>query len=166
MTTTNPSFRNLAVSIVGSMLLVTGAVLPGCESAPATAANEASPATASSGISNTPTADPSGAREPAQASAAPSDPPPPPLGTRQNPVRCDDVAGQIDYLQRLRTASGEPVTYERMGVFGYGPGGHFLDAYRVIDPKQGTEAIIYMDLYHPGYVEREPVPGFELAESP
>lgn len=83
------------------------------------------------------------------------------LGTKTNPVRCDDPKGEREYLSRLRCPDGKRPGYSRIGSFGLGPYGNILDGYRVkcdgID-----EATIFMDMYHEEYIEKEAVPGFTI----
>lgn len=86
-----------------------------------------------------------------------------PLGSRANPIRCDMPSGERAYLNRLRCKDGSTPTFSRVGSYGAGPDGHVLDGYKVIC-SDGAETMIYLDMYHPGHVEREPVPGFTLSE--
>jgi hypothetical protein len=83
-----------------------------------------------------------------------------PLGSFENPVRCDMPGGEREYLKRLRCGDGTPPWFERMGSFGLGPYGNILDGYEV---KCGEERFeIFMDMYHHGHVEAEAVPGFSI----
>ena len=84
-----------------------------------------------------------------------------PLGAQTNPVRCDGIPGEIAYLSRLRNPDGSQPEFQRAGSFAYGVYGHVDDGYEV-KGANGT-VIIYMDMYHPGYIEQEVVPGFTLA---
>lgn len=83
------------------------------------------------------------------------------LGTRTNPVRCDDPKGEREYLNRLRCPDGSRPQYSRIGSFGIGPYGNILDGYRV-KCAAAAEATIFMDMYHEGYFEKEAVPGFTI----
>lgn len=88
-----------------------------------------------------------------------------PLGSRENPVRASDVSGQRDYLRRLRCADGERPTFSRAGNFGAGIYGSIIDGYQVLCPgSQPAETMVFIDLYHPGYVEAAAVPGFTIIE--
>ena len=81
------------------------------------------------------------------------------LGERTNPVCCDDPRGEKHYLNRLRDQSGRRPTFVRRGSVGKGPYGNMLDLYLLTSP--GTpDREIYMDMYHRGYVELEPIPGY------
>ncbi|MEM9348210.1 MAG: toxin-antitoxin system YwqK family antitoxin [Planctomycetota bacterium] len=84
---------------------------------------------------------------------------PAPLGDINNPVKCDMPRGERYYLARLVDPDGRDIRYSRMGSFG-GPNGGILDGYEV---KIGDEELeIFMDMYHSGYFEDKPVPGFYL----
>ncbi len=85
-----------------------------------------------------------------------------PLGTFENPVRCDMPRGERAYLNRLRCKDGATPIYERMGSYGRGPYGNILDGYEVKCGDQGFE--IFMDMYHTGFVETNTVPGFSIIE--
>lgn len=91
-------------------------------------------------------------REPPKPSA-------PPLGSALNPVRCDGPEGERAYLSRLRDATGRPPAFRRLGSTGQGPYGNILDHYAVAGAGGG----VYMDMYHPGWIEPAAVPGFSLA---
>ncbi len=104
-------------------------------------------------------------------------------GSLENPVLCDQPAGQRRYLNLLRGKEGEEVTYEYMDSVA-GPAGRILDRFRVENPVRRKDTRnplsqlldyvsdpvvpiyyrIYMDLYHPGHEDNEPVPGFVLGE--
>lgn len=89
-----------------------------------------------------------------------------PLGTAQNPIRGFMPAGEREYLDRLSCPSGLESNYSRIGSVGIGPYGAMLDAYKVrcpedLDRSPGT--IVYMDMYHPTYVENKPIPGFGIS---
>ncbi len=85
-----------------------------------------------------------------------------PLGSRENPVRCDMPDGEHSYLERLRCPDGSQPRFERIGSFGIGPHGNILDGYMVHCGED--ETTVFMDMYHPGYIENEPVEGFEIVE--
>jgi len=85
------------------------------------------------------------------------------LGTKTNPVRCDDPKGERQYLNRLRCSNGKRPEYSRIGSFGVGPYGNILDGYRV-KCESVDEATIFMDMYHEEYIEKEAVPGFTIVD--
>lgn len=83
------------------------------------------------------------------------------LGAQTNPVRCEDPKGERQYLSRLRCPDGKRPEYSRVGSFGVGPYGNILDGYSVKCAGR-EEVIVFMDMYHEGYVEKEAVPGFDI----
>ncbi len=87
-----------------------------------------------------------------------------PLGSARNPVRTDMPPGERAYLDRLRCSDGSAPAYDRAGSVGEGPFGTILDLYQ-LRCAGGTpaEAQVYMDMYHAGYAEDRPVPGFTIA---
>jgi len=85
------------------------------------------------------------------------------LGTKTNPVRCEDPKGERQYLNRLRCPDGKRPKYSRIGSFGIGPYGNILDGYRV-KCEGRDEDTIFMDMYHEGYIEKEAVPGFTIVD--
>ena len=87
------------------------------------------------------------------------------LGRQTNPVRCDGALGQRAYLDRLRDYSDQPVSYKRSGTHPGGPYGNALDSYTVAY-HDGYSQEVFMDMYHPGFVEKEPPPGFKIVPPP
>ena len=86
-----------------------------------------------------------------------------PFGSQQNPVRVTMPAGERAYLARLRCSDGQAPQFERMGSFGAGPYGNILDGYTVDCGAAAPGKVqIFMDMYHGGYVETRPVPGFTI----
>ena len=85
-----------------------------------------------------------------------------PLGSRENPVRCEMPAGEQEYLARLRCPSGKPPKVKRSGSVGAGPYGTVMDSYAV-KCKETTQDV-FMDLYHVGVVENRPIPGFTIVK--
>ncbi len=87
-----------------------------------------------------------------------------PFGDKQNPVRVNMPAGQRAYLSRLRCSDGSKPLFGREGSAGVGIYGSILDLYIVVC-ESGTplDAAVYMDMYHPAYVETRAVSGFALA---
>jgi hypothetical protein len=87
-----------------------------------------------------------------------------PLGSRENPVRAEMPPGQQAYLRRLRCSDGRRPEFSRIGNFGIGVYGNIIDGYRVSCGAAGPGNVeVYMDMYHRGYVEARPVPGFTIA---
>ena len=88
-----------------------------------------------------------------------------PLGSAGNPVRCERPDGERAYLQRLRCAGGEAPTLARGGSTGAGPYGTVLDVYTVRCPGAPEPVSVFMDMYHAGFVEQRPIPGFSIADA-
>ena len=84
-----------------------------------------------------------------------------PLGSENNPLRSQGVKGEHSYLQRLECPNGVPVSYERLGSGGISPWQFLMDIYRVECGKD-LSFRIYMDLYHPGHIEKQPVAGMNI----
>lgn len=86
-----------------------------------------------------------------------------PLGSAANPVRADMPPGQRAYLSRLRCADGKAPAFHRIGSMGDGPYGSIMDAYQLACAGSSpAEAVVHMDMYHPGHVEAAAVPGFTI----
>ncbi len=86
-----------------------------------------------------------------------------PLGSRDNPVRSYLPQGQRAYLDRLRCADGNAPVYERSGNLGPGIYQTIIDNYAVDCGESAPGKVnIVMDLYHPDYVEIQPVAGFTI----
>lgn len=83
-----------------------------------------------------------------------------PLGDKGNPVRVFRPIGQHTYLSRLVCPSGSSPVFQRVGSFGRGVYGTIIDGYDV--DCAGTKRMVFMDMYHPDYVEHRPVPGFTI----
>jgi hypothetical protein len=86
------------------------------------------------------------------------------LGSKAAPIRSDKTGGEYAYLQRLRCPDGKAPSYSRVGSMGYGGYGNIVDLYSVKCADTGEAHKIYMDMYHPGYVEKRALPGFTLAK--
>lgn len=91
-----------------------------------------------------------------------------PLGSEDNPVRCDMPPGERVYLQRLRCPGGARPQFDRRGSVGLGPYGAIMDVYNVECPvaDKMEPQTVYMDMYHPDYRETRPVPGFTIDPPP
>jgi len=83
-----------------------------------------------------------------------------PLGSFENPIRCDDPDGERFYLSRLVDPQGREIKFGRMGSYGVGPYGNILDGYFLTFGDQRVE--VFMDMYHGGYYEDRPIEGFYL----
>jgi hypothetical protein len=85
-----------------------------------------------------------------------------PLGSAENPVKVQGVEGEYVYLARLRCLEDKPPVVERRGSAGtLSPYGSIMDIYEAVcdAPPAFT---IFVDMYHPGYVEQGAVPGFAI----
>ena len=86
-----------------------------------------------------------------------------PLGSQKNPVRAQMPQGQRAYLSRLRCSDLSRPTFYREGNAGLGVFGNIIDAYEVTcENAEPAKARIFMDMYHPGHIEREAVEGFGI----
>lgn len=85
-----------------------------------------------------------------------------PLGSKTNPVRCEDPSGEKEYLSNLRDNQAQSPEFTRAGSVGTGPYGNLLDCYRV-RTSDGTEREVYFDMYHRGHLELKPIEGFRIA---
>lgn len=85
-----------------------------------------------------------------------------PLGSFENPVRCDMPSGEREYLLRLSCLDGSPLEIGERASFGSGADGHVLDGVE-LRCADGTKQKIFLDMYHRGYREAEAVPGFAIA---
>lgn len=86
-----------------------------------------------------------------------------PLGSKSNPVRAQMPPGEIAYLRRLRCGDGTAPTFSRMGSFGDGPYGNIIDGYQVDCGSAAPGRVqVFMDMYHPGFIESRPVPGVTI----
>ena len=84
-----------------------------------------------------------------------------PLGSEANPVRVTAPQGQRAYLARQRCSDGKAPTFFRHGNVGEGPFGNIVDRYIVTCAgTEPAESTVYMDMYHGGYMEPRPLPGF------
>jgi hypothetical protein len=85
-----------------------------------------------------------------------------PLGSAQNPVKVEGVEGEYIYLARLRCPEDKPPVVDRRGSSGnLSPYGSSMDIYEAVcdAPPAFT---VFVDMYHPGYVEQAAVPGFTI----
>ena len=81
-----------------------------------------------------------------------------PLGSKENPIKCDGPAGEIQYLRRLSGPNHEPLVFERMGSISVKGNPNYLDltkARSLFDNDISYE--IYLDMYHSGHQEQRPV---------
>ncbi len=87
-----------------------------------------------------------------------------PLGSKENPVRAEMPEGQRAYLASLRCADGKPPQILQRYNIGPGIYASIVDAYPLdCGAAAPGKLVVYMDMYHRGYVETHPVPGFTMA---
>lgn len=87
-----------------------------------------------------------------------------PLGSERNPVRVSMVAGERNYLARLRCSDGAAPAFQRIGSMAATVYGSIMDGYDVVCAQgQPAKSMIYMDMYHPEHRETAAPPGFTLA---
>lgn len=92
--------------------------------------------------------------------------PPSSLGSHANPVRADTFLGEFEYLTRLQCPDGTKPHFRRLPLRAKGPYGHMVNGYRVRCIYLNREVKVYLDPFHPRYVERDPVPGFSFSRPP
>jgi hypothetical protein len=81
-----------------------------------------------------------------------------PLGSKENPVKCDGVLGEIEYLIKLATRDGKFIKYYRKGS--NSADNRILDKYVIMDADDNFLSFLYMDMYHPNYIENDIISGF------
>lgn len=84
-----------------------------------------------------------------------------PLGSAGNPVLAEGPPGQRAYLLRLRCPEGRAPTFDRAGSAGLSPYGSIMDVYQVACDAPPMRSV-YIDMYHPGHIEKQAVPGFTI----
>jgi hypothetical protein len=85
-----------------------------------------------------------------------------PLGSKENPVRTEGVEGEYRHLARLRCPEGKPPVVDRIGsAADRSPYGSIVDIYNVVCDAPPSRRV-FVDMYHPGYVEAAAVPGFTI----
>lgn len=86
------------------------------------------------------------------------------LGSIENPIKCNGIGGERDYLDKIVTAEGNPIFYHRKGS-SVNSKKQILDIYIIKDMDGNYIATLHFDMYHEGYREKKvPVP-FKLIHS-
>jgi hypothetical protein len=86
-----------------------------------------------------------------------------PLGSEANPVRAQGVAGERDYMARLRCADGKAPEVLGRGLGKPSPFGGVSDIYGLrCSGSSAADSSVTFDMYHQ-HRETRPVPGFTLA---
>ena len=84
------------------------------------------------------------------------------VGTVENPIKADMPTGERAYFSRLRCSDGAPVKARRLAAGPIGSDGHISDLIEV-SCTDSAARILYIDMYHPGYVEERAPVGFTIA---
>ena len=84
------------------------------------------------------------------------------MGTVENPIKADMPTGERAYFSRLRCSDGAPVKARRLAAGPIGSDGHISDLIEV-SCTDSAARILYIDMYHPGYVEERAPVGFTIA---
>ncbi|MGH7747475.1 MAG: hypothetical protein ACREQ5_22355 [Candidatus Dormibacteria bacterium] len=95
-----------------------------------------------------------------------------PFGCLSNPIPVNGPRGEIKYLAKLRSISGVPIFFQRIGSFNSAAMVDPVDGYEIVDVYGGNWNTLYFDMYHPrrsnfapaGYVLKPYKPS--LAEDP
>lgn len=83
------------------------------------------------------------------------------LGSLENPIRCDGVQGEHDYLACLCGPGGVPITYAREGSVAGSPG-HIYDLYAVSFAGSPDPIHLHFDMYAKGPREKRAPSGLCL----
>ena len=73
--------------------------------------------------------------------------------SKKNPIKVGPNEGltgpgaEVAYLKTLLDEAGKPVTFARLGSFGAGPDGDYLDGYEV-RTSTNRKVVLYIDMYH------------------
>ncbi len=89
-----------------------------------------------------------------------------PLGSLQNPVRCDGKTAEVRYLQSLRCPDGSAPHYHFKRRGPHGPYGNALDEFTLRCVLENTSHRVLVDRHHPGEEATEPIPGFTHSDDP
>ncbi len=72
-----------------------------------------------------------------------------PFGSLQNPIPVNGPKGEIIYLNRLRSGTGKPFFYHRLGSLESGATGHPVDVFELASMDGSRWAFIVLSPYHP-----------------
>jgi hypothetical protein len=78
-----------------------------------------------------------------------------PLGSRENPIKCEDIDGERKYLSRLLGPNNEFLSYKRIGSTKGITTENILDAYKLNGIENNFECTVYIDMYHEKFVENK-----------
>lgn len=83
-----------------------------------------------------------------------------PLGSKNNPVRCDDFDGVDNYLMKLVGPDGQELLHLRKGSI-KGFYGNMTDIYNIYSEDDIVNQDVYIDMYHVGYNEKKAPEGLK-----
>ena len=72
----------------------------------------------------------------------------PPLGSLENPIPVCGVAGEFEYLCRLRSSSLQPFLFHRLGSCGRSNGMEPVDIYELVSQDAAEHWILAMSMYY------------------
>ena len=78
-----------------------------------------------------------------------------PLGSKENPIKCENIDGERKYLSRLLGPNNEFLSYKRIGSTKGVSSENILDAYQLNGIENNFECTIYIDMYHEKFVEKK-----------
>lgn len=84
-----------------------------------------------------------------------------PLGSFENPVKCNDISGEHKYLEKLVGPGGIPIEYERRGSR-IGLTGKPVDIYEIRYKGLQEPIIVHMDMYAHSPYDKKAVNGLSL----
>jgi len=77
-----------------------------------------------------------------------------PLGSKENPIKCDGPQGERNYLEKLVTQEGRAIKTSRKGSTS-NTSGSIVDVYPIEDENGQIITTLYFDMYHKGYKEKK-----------
>jgi len=77
-----------------------------------------------------------------------------PLGSKENPIKCDGPQGERNYLEKLVTQEGRAIITSREGST-RNTSGSIVDVYPIEDENGQIITTLYFDMYHKGYKEKK-----------
>ena len=83
------------------------------------------------------------------------------VGSETNPIRCHEPNGERAYLGRLIDENGDRIKTLARFSTDLSPYGNIMDVY-MYENADGERKSVYMDMYHPDFVDNRPVPGFRI----
>jgi len=84
--------------------------------------------------------------------------------TKDNPIKCDGVHGEREYLNSLVLPDGQPIDYERIGS-SRNIKDQIVDTYQIKDVQGNMIMMLYFDMYHRGYREKKAPSGLRTINS-